>query len=85
MERRSGCCVTCLGLLAILKAAVCDKGGEGPLGFSRQGQPEATTLTFTIRRVLGEWEWEGVCKMAVVPKQTVFLWVVALTTALMEP
>ena len=60
--------MTCPGLLAILKAAVCDKGEEGPLGLSPQGQPEATTLTFSIRRVLGEWEWEGVCKMAVVPK-----------------
>lgn len=73
MERRSGCCVSCPGLLAILKAAVCDKGGEGPLGFSCQGQPEATTLTFTIMRVLVEWGWEGVRRMAVVPKQTVFL------------
>lgn len=47
---RSGCCVVCQGLLAFLKAAVCDKGGEGPLGVCGQGQPEALTLTITIMR-----------------------------------
>lgn len=30
----------CSSLLVILKAAVYEKGGEGPLGFSRQGQPD---------------------------------------------
>lgn len=42
--------MVCQGLLAFLKAAVCDKGGEGPLGICGQGQPEALTLTITIMR-----------------------------------
>jgi hypothetical protein len=58
---RSGCCVMCQGLRAFLKAAVCDKGGEGPLRFCGQGQPEATTLTITIMRGVGS--GEGVCYM----------------------
>lgn len=52
----------CQGLLAFLKAAVCDKEGrEGPLAFCCQGQSESMTLTFTIMRGLGEWGWEGIC------------------------
>lgn len=47
----------CQGLRAFLKAAVYDKGGEGPLGGS-QGYPQAMTLTITIMKGGGG---EGVC------------------------